>query len=148
MKSTISDMQTPAGRKCVTLYKKDSGPRGAIQSTPETKTIAEDLESEDLLCRQCLFGITRESSRISVNGAHCHTLANPHGIVYEIGCFKTAAGCSPSGRPTIEFSWFPPHSWQVALCGACRSHLGWRFSSTENTVFYGLILDRIVKAEF
>ena len=121
------------------------GELAALAEEPETEET--DPEDDRLLCRNCMTVITAESRRIAVDGAHCHTFANPHGIVFEIGCFQFAPGCAVAGPPTDEFSWFPPHFWQVAVCGSCLSHLGWRFSSTQGTGFFGLILDRLVKPE-
>ncbi len=115
-----------------------------------TGTIEKTRNKEDepwrdaLLCRQCMSFITRESSRTTVNGAHVHMFANPHGIVFEIGCFQNAAGCANSGPPSGEFSWFPPNSWQAVICASCLAHMGWRFLSPRQTVFFGLILDRLV----
>ncbi len=111
--------------------------------TVETEYKEEDTESGQIVCRQCGFAITNDSSRIAVSGTHHHTFANPHGIVYEIGCFGAAPGCAVMGRPTNEFTWFPPHSWQVAICGSCLSHMGWRFIQAGGSVFFGLILDRL-----
>jgi hypothetical protein len=99
-----------------------------------------------LLCRQCLQTITHRSHQIIVNGAHEHTFANPHGIVFEIGCFKSAAGCGYVGRPTDEFTWFKGFMWQIAVCGSCLSHVGWLFTSSSVDSFVGLILDRLAES--
>jgi hypothetical protein len=99
-----------------------------------------------LLCKQCLQAITHRSHQIIVNGAHEHTFANPHGIVFEIGCFKSAIGCGYVGQPTDEFSWFKGFIWQVAVCGSCITHVGWLFTSSSIDSFIGLILDRIVES--
>jgi hypothetical protein len=32
--------------------------------------------------------ITSPAERIVVQGSHQHTFANPHGIIYEIGCLN------------------------------------------------------------
>lgn len=124
-----------------------NGAGTAAKTTRKPETEENSPKEEDIRCRQCMFAITRTTSRIQVDGAHCHTFANPHGIVFEIGCFKTAPGCGSVGQPTSEFSWFPPRSWQVALCGYCLTHLGWRFVSPESSVFFGLILDRLVQPD-
>lgn len=101
-------------------------------------------ENDRLLCRQCLVVITSQSEQISVNGSFQHTFANPHGIVFEIGCFQNARGCGCVGVPTDEFTWFAGHYWQVAVCSSCLTHVGWRFSARDRGVFFGLILDRLV----
>jgi hypothetical protein len=96
-----------------------------------------------LLCRQCLQIITHRSQRVVVNGSHEHTFANPHGIVFDIGCFKSAIGCGYIGVPTKEFSWFMGYMWQVAICGSCMAHVGWLFTSYNLESFTGLILNRL-----
>jgi hypothetical protein len=120
---------------------------GQVKITSRAISRTEEPKRDDLLCRQCMAAITSESSRIVINGAHNHTFANPHGLVFEIGCFRHAAGCGLAGPPSNEFSWFPPHSWRVAICGACLTHIGWGFSSSERGMFYGLILDRLIKTD-
>ena len=98
-----------------------------------------------ILCRQCLNPITRDQERISVAGAHRHTFANPHGLVFEIACFNRAPGCARAGPASAEFSWFSGCTWQVALCAACRVHLGWAFHSPGGESFHGLIIDRLIE---
>ena len=51
------------------------------------------------------------------------------------------------GEPTTEHSWFPPFAWQMANCGGCREHLGWRFRSTASEIFYALIEDRLIEEQ-
>lgn len=109
----------------------------------ESEEIALDQE-EYLLCRQCLQVITSPSERIAIEGTHRHTFANPHGIVFEIGCFGSVIGCGYAGPPSDEFSWFKGFRWQVAVCIQCLSHLGWLFTSSGYESFHGLILDRLV----
>jgi len=104
----------------------------------------EPQEAERIYCRQCLKMITSPEERITVEGAHQHTFANPYGIVFEIGCFRTAQGCGHTGVPTSEFSWFKGFSWQVAVCHRCLLQVGWRFTSVDADGFYGLILNRLI----
>jgi hypothetical protein len=98
-----------------------------------------------ICCRFCLHGITSSVERISLSGAHRHTFANPHGIVFEIGCFRNAPGCIARGPVTSEFSWFAGYGWRLALCGGCQSHLGWRFQGGES--FFGLILSHLIEVD-
>jgi hypothetical protein len=119
------------------------------QGKPVDKTKDEIKESppedgEYIRCRQCLLIITQKSERIEVNGSHHHVNANPHGIVFEIGCFKTAVGCGTIGPSYNEWSWFPGYSWKVAVCRRCLIHLGWLFSSSAPNHFYGFILHRLI----
>lgn len=96
-----------------------------------------------LVCRQCLARITPESARIIVDGTHGHVFCNPHGLVFEIGCFSQAPGCGQQGPYVDEFSWFPGHAWRIALCGGCGTLMGWRYRSSEGTGFWGLILSQL-----
>lgn len=107
----------------------------------------ESIDDDFLLCRQCLQIITHRSQRIVVDGSHEHTFANPHGIVFDIGCFRSAIGCGYIGLPTKEFSWFMGHTWQVAICGTCLAHVGWLFTSFNLGSFVGLILDRLADSK-
>ena len=97
-----------------------------------------------IICRRCRHAITRPAEALEMNGAHRHTFANPHGIVFEIGCFRTAPGCTQVGAASGEFSWFSGYLWRVAICGGCMAHLGWRFEAPSGGLFYGLILDHLV----
>ena len=98
-----------------------------------------------ILCRQCRRIITSPAERIEVQNTHLHTFANPNGIVYQIGCFRSAAGCGYAGQPSYEFSWFKGYSWRVAVCGSCLFHLGWLFISPDSESFNGLILDHLIQ---
>jgi len=99
-----------------------------------------------LLCRACRHPIARPADRISVHGRHLHTFANPHGIVFEIGCFQNAPGCGVIGPASDDFTWFAGHRWRVCICAACRAHLGWAFLPTAGSAFYGLILERLIES--
>lgn len=114
---------------------------GRRQRVKELEDEDERLEEEHpaLFCRACSHTITTGNQRIEVSGSHRHTFFNPVGIVYELGCFGSAPGCSLVGESSAEFSWFPGCVWRIALCRKCGVHLGWRFQSAELS-FYGLIL--------
>jgi len=95
-----------------------------------------------LCCRGCRRVITDESQRVSIAGDHAHTRSNPQGVTFCFGCFAGAPGCSSLGRATAEHTWFAGCAWQIAVCGGCGDHLGWRFTGAHH--FFGLILDRLV----
>lgn len=109
----------------------------------ETEEQASDKE-EYILCRQCHSIITSPTERMAVQGSHQHNFANPHGIVFEIGCFRNVKGCGHAGSFSAEFSWFKGFSWRIAVCIMCLTHLGWFFASPDSDSFHGLILDRLV----
>lgn len=100
-------------------------------------------EEIPLRCAACFSSITGEQHRMKVDGSHQHVFANPHGIVFEIGCFEQAPGCRLIGLPSNEFPWFAGHYWQIAVCAKCSQHLGWRFSSAH-AAFWGLVLELLV----
>ena len=116
-----------------------------LESLIEDETEEKTIEDEEyILCRQCMHVITSPAERVVVEGSHRHTFANPHGIVFEIGCFSAVIGCGYGGSPTDEFTWFKGFSWRVAVCIRCLSHLGWLFTSSGFESFHGLVLDRLI----
>ncbi|MBC2716851.1 MAG: hypothetical protein HF978_16225 [Desulfobacteraceae bacterium] len=102
------------------------------------------FKKEFVLCRACKHKITTHQEIISVNGSHQHTFANPNGVIFDIGCYKTAPGCINTGPFTDEFSWFKGYMWRVSICASCLAHLGWLFLSAKNDLFSGLIIDRLI----
>lgn len=101
-----------------------------------------DLERR-LYCIACRQVVTHLDERISVNGASEHTVRNPYGVEFHIGCFKSAYGCRGLGAPTQAFTWFPGYTWQVAVCAKCGLHLGWSYRGATDR-FHGLILNRLI----
>lgn len=97
-----------------------------------------------LVCASCDHPITSKQEKISRGGAHEHTFANPAGVIFCIGCFRSAPGCMRTGERTAEFSWFAGYQWSYAACSLCGTHLGWFYNKEEST-FYGLILDRLIE---
>lgn len=100
-------------------------------------------QREVISCRSCGHLVTYPDQQIPVDGAFRHTFSNPEGIVFKIGCFRTADGCIAIGRETNEFTWFPGFSWRICLCGRCHVHLGWQYRSGQESFFLGLIIDRL-----
>ena len=118
---------------------------------PAKREAPEEADTGDderlLLCADCRHVITRPSERAEIQGGHKHTFANPYGVFFEIGCFRLAPGCAHAGPLTTEFTWFRGYAWQIAVCGACATHLGWRFLSDSGGNFHGIVLDRLVLSE-
>lgn len=121
-------------------------PEGEGDVAVREEDAPEEEKAGKLLCVSCGRVITDRSQTISVSGKHRHTFFNPAGLVYELGCFREAPGCTPAGEPSSEFSWFPGYVWQVGACSGCSAHLGWRFQSGDD-VFFGLIVSRIVEGD-
>lgn len=124
--------------------KKDGQP--AIGPSQQVKPKSDDTDEERALrCAACHHPITRQRDRIEKNGRHRHVFANPHGYMYQIGCFAQAPGCLTTGGESSYFSWFPGHTWQIAICGNCLALLGWAFRGTDSQ-FFGLIVDMLVES--
>ena len=100
-------------------------------------------EEKIIVCARCLFPVTDPSKQITVKGSFSHIFANPHGHVFEIGCFSDADGCISVSSKSDEFSWFLGFEWQIGVCKNCAVHLGWIFTSRDER-FYGLILEKII----
>jgi hypothetical protein len=123
------------------------GPRENQSPQPGAAEAGQESPQEDpfILCRGCLHPVTRPAERIEVQGGHQHTFANPHGIVFDIGCFREAEGCGYVGPSSDEFTWFAGCRWRVCVCAACLTHLGWLFTCSSGGAFHGLILDRLIE---
>ena len=126
----------------IEAFKRDEKRLRSILGLPARRTdpVDTDMDGRWLRCTRCGHNIARTADRTSVNGRFAHVFNNPAGYVFEIGCFALAEGCVNEGRPTMEFTWFAGFSWRFALCGSCRSHLGWCYQSMNGGSFYGLIL--------
>jgi hypothetical protein len=109
---------------------------------PLTREATATEPERAIVCARCGHALTREEARVTQDGAHVHTRINPHGYVFELGCFAEAPGCVTIGPAVAEHTWFPPHAWRLGHCGACGEHVGWRFEGGAS-VFWGLILERL-----
>lgn len=110
---------------------------------PESDSREKEKKEVPLICSHCSAAITTSKQAISIHGQHEHAFFNPAGIAFEIRCFRQAPGCLVQGDPTTRFSWFDGYSWQYATCSNCLAHLGWFFSSEQNS-FFGLIAGKII----
>lgn len=121
------------------------------ESRSDAGAAEKDAESPEeeafIICRQCRQPVTRKQERFSIQGAHRHTFANPHGLVFDIGCFRNAIGCGYAGPASEEFTWFAGYRWRVCFCATCLTHLGWLFTSAGGDAFHGLILERLIELE-
>lgn len=129
------------------LFRQPSGieKHGRLLEPKQDESEKRDLsEEKNILCGLCGHAITSVPEIIDINHSHKHTFANPHGIVFEIGCFRSAGGCIQIGPESADWSWFTGFTWRIAICTKCRTHLGWHFTSSEGKDFFGLILDRLL----
>lgn len=124
--------------------KTPAAPEKSGAADPQSATKEDPAEERLILCRECLYPITREEERREMAGAQQHTFANPAGLVFTIGCFRSAQGCVPVGPSSDEFTWFKGFAWQVGVCRGCLAHLGWHFRAPSGTSFWGLILDHLI----
>jgi len=122
-------------------------PEGKGEQHAASEDENEKKEEKAVRCAQCGYGITSPRERIDVQGMHRHTFFNPYGVIFEIGCFRGAPGCGYAGPATEEFSWFAGYGWKIAVCGACRAHLGWLYSAAGKESFHGLILDNLIQPD-
>lgn len=125
----------------------EPGDGKAKKHLEEKQFETESDSKEAILCRQCHQVLTYPSERINIQGSHQHTFANPHGIIFQIGCFQSVRNCGYVGAATPEWSWFKGYSWRILVCTMCLTHLGWLFTSSGKASFSGLILDRIIESK-
>ncbi len=118
------------------LYlRKNSGrPHVGNLTVEEEQLSPKENEGHLLVCKLCRNIITSQTQRKSVNSQHVHTFFNPHGVVFEFGCFSNAWGCVNRGTPTSDFTWFEGLSWYIASCSVCGEHLGWGIGATACAV--------------
>ena len=119
-------------------------PKPTSEASPDTGAATKERPEHAILCGSCRHAVTRERLRIQVDGRHQHRFMNPHGFLFDIGCFHDAPGCLAMGEPTTEFTWFPGFAWRFAVCAACQEHLGWAFEGTGGARFFGLVLNRLI----
>ena len=94
-------------------------------------------------CKACNAQITENEFLIPILGETHHFFTNPAGVGFDILTYAQAEGCSISGTPTEDFTWFEGYSWQYSYCRECHTHLGWYYCCEEIDRFFGLITDRL-----
>jgi len=114
-------------------------PEVELRSAPQSG----DVEG-DWLCAWCLQRVANERDRFQYEGKDEFNFANPEGIRFDIITFAQTLGCHETGRPTLEYTWFPGHAWSFCQCDNCGQHLGWFYAGQYE--FVGLIKSRIVRA--
>ncbi|MCP4131385.1 MAG: hypothetical protein GY754_10430 [bacterium] len=124
---------------------KESSIENIFNAAQDTDTEKKKKEKKKpvIICKTCKNLITTHDKIIEINGQHSYIFDNPSGISYRIGCFSSARGCSVTGEPTAEFTWFPGFKWSFAVCSSCFNHLGWYYQSNKNN-FFGLILKNLI----
>ncbi len=128
------------------LEKRGFKPEQSVLDQVEEKSDHDVDKRRALLCTRCGLAITTRDQRIEMNGRHEHTFANPHGIIFRIGCFESAPGCVTLPEEVKEFTWFDGYAWSHAMCFLCGNHMGWKYRAEQNC-FHGLVLDRLVEED-
>ncbi|MCP4198922.1 MAG: hypothetical protein GY762_17400 [Proteobacteria bacterium] len=128
------------------LEKRGFQPEQEILDKVSEQDDADADKSRALLCAKCGFPITTKDQRIEMNGLLEHTFANPHGIIYRIGCFRSAPGCAALSEEYREFTWFEGYAWAHAMCSLCGNHMGWKYRMEQDS-FHGLVLDRLIEKD-
>jgi len=114
----------------------------STQLEPEVR-VKSELLPDDWLCKICNKIITSDKDRFEFNDQSEFQFINQGGYFFDIITFCAADGCREEGEPTMEFTWFPGHSWSLAVCSRCASQLGWKYQGEFS--FYGLIKSRLIK---
>lgn len=114
----------------------------ALPALREVLERARATPGDSLFCACCGHPVTALGQRIDVDGAHQHRVTNPHGLVFDLACFREAWGGTARGEATSYYSWFPGYSWQLLHCADCGEHLGWHFQQPGD-YFYGLIIHKL-----
>jgi len=114
----------------------------------QLESLLSETEAHDdkkIYCRLCRALITTRAERFQVGPYDKYSFTNPAGITYAIACYKHAHGCTISGIPTTEHSWFSGYQWQLASCTDCHEHLGWYYENRKRA-FFGLIVSRVIES--
>ncbi|MHB8742871.1 MAG: cereblon family protein [Sulfuricaulis sp.] len=111
----------------------------------ETEHVEKTRHEKRLFCANCHHPITHQDQRLVVQGSHEYRFTNPHGIIYLIACFREAAGSTPVGEATTEYTCFTGYAWRITQCAHCRLHLGWLFQ-LRGEYFHALITSRLTSA--
>ncbi len=138
------------GRLSHTIHALRPKKKGDPEDHPEPVRLTENetaTEEEELwiACRNCHLRLTLPIEQLAVNGSHLQTFANPRGVVFDIGCYRSAQGLAMTGPPSSDFTWFAGHTWQIVICSSCQTHLGWIFKGKSDGTFFGLIKDRLTE---
>ncbi len=92
-----------------------------------------------LRCVSCGNPVTTHNQHFSRGGQSAFHFVNPDGYQFDICLYRNALGCYQAGEASDQHTWFPPSSWQHALCDQCDLHLGWFYQSDDGDNFWGLI---------
>ncbi len=110
----------------------------------DEKTADGDAEERRVLrCRACGTEVADEADAGAIDdGPTRRTFFNPAGVVFDVLLLCAAKNLTVLGLPSTEFTWFPGHPWQIALCGGCGRQLGWAWSGGA---FYGLLWPELTR---
>jgi hypothetical protein len=97
----------------------------------------DNMRREQLVCAKCRHLITTVAEKVEVRGRHDHAFVL-YGDIIQLGCYRKAPGSIGVERISNGYSWFRGYSWQIQVCEACFTQLGWKYMSQDDS-FYGLM---------
>lgn len=109
----------------------------STRRSPDARLDDDEDGEQVACCRRCESVVARSCDRVVIGAGDLHTFVNPQGEVFELVCFSRADGAPAVGEPTLAYTWFPGHTWRVAMCRSCAAQLGWRYEGPRS--FWGLI---------
>lgn len=102
--------------------------------------------SDVLLCGFCHAPIVRIHDTLPAGENQPFRYVDSDGIPLQVGCYRQAPGCDIVGQAVPAPLRFRGFSQQLAVCGDCNEHLGWHYQRGEQRDFFGLILDKLIRA--
>eukprot|EP00850_Spirogloea_muscicola_P010796 SM000064S19818 [mRNA] locus=s64:540139:544359:- [translate_table: standard] len=103
---------------------------GTVYRLQKEVRILENMER--LRCKACKLVIARRGDVLAMSSEGLvSAFVNAHGYVHETVTLRRARGLVLEGPAEVENSWFPGYSWTIAHCGACGTHVGWRFTAVR-----------------
>src|SRR5262245_27241351 len=141
---------TPLGyHRAVLELLRDTSPDPAREKERRASSAkAETPRERPILCRACETAVSDVRELFSMRArSPIQVFPNPYGQMKEIMTLRASWSLQLVGEPILEFTWFEGYTWTIAVCAACRSHLGWRYEGSDDpTVFYGLLTAAVREA--
>ena len=86
-----------------------------------------------ICCKSCNRRIGRQEDIFSMSQeGPQNAYVNPGGYVHQTLTLYKTQNLKLVGASSAEYSWFPGYSWTIAQCRYCNSHMGWKFTATDD----------------
>lgn len=101
-------------------------------------------------CNRCNNKLCSQTDMFSISKqGFMNPYLNPGGFVHEtLTVYKLINFNLSRTPPQTEHSWFPGYGWQIISCRSCNSHIGWKFTTTNEQLlpqkFFGLTRKSII----